>query len=128
MPLGPPNMASTVNRFATPVVRRRFAATTTNSDGKPVRGAETTTPFRAHVWDAPADVLALLPEGGERGHVIQGTTTLELRVDDSATGLPSDVITYRLRPHRVIQATTRTTGPAGTPTVWEFLAEEIELP
>jgi hypothetical protein len=128
VPLGPPNLASTVDRFSFPVTLRRYAATTTNADGLPVRGASADTTIRAHVWDAPAEVLELLPEGARDGRVIEGHTTVDVRTDDVNSGLPADLIVYDGRSFRVLEVTRRSTGPTGAVTVWRFVASEVERP
>jgi hypothetical protein len=130
MPLGPPNLASTQRRFSFPITRTRYGVTTTNSDGLAVRGAAVTTTILAHVWDAPADVVALLPEGAERGRVVEGHTTDVggIRIDDNETQLPADLLGYDGTSFRVIEVTRRSSGPAGVVTIWRFLAEEVDRP
>jgi hypothetical protein len=131
VPIGPPNLASTVSRFSFPISRTRYGPTTTDlATGLPVRGAAVTTTILAHVWDAPADVIALLPEGGERGRVVEGHTVDVLGVlgDDNDTVQAADLLGYDGDTFRVIQVTRRSTGPTGAITIWRFLAEAVNRP
>jgi len=72
MALGPPNLSSTVARFAVPVTKRRFpVASTRNAEGYKVPPAAVDTPSRAHVFDAPAATIERFKLGQERRRVVE---------------------------------------------------------
>ena len=73
MALGPPNLSSTVARFAFPVTKIRYeTASTRNSDGIKVPPVPVESPSRAHVFDAPAATIERLGLGQERSRVVEG--------------------------------------------------------
>lgn len=90
MPPGPPNTGSTVVRFALPVTRRRYGASTTNDDGLREYGEAVEVTINAHTWDAPAEVVALLPVGLQTSRTIVGHTVDEVLAGDPVTDTPPD--------------------------------------
>ena len=119
MPLGPPNLAGTAARFATPVTRLRWAEPTYTAEGLPVDPEPTETAGRAHHWPASGEALERLPEGVERSDVREGTTSLDLRVveDGEVTrsdGLVDDVTGVE---YTVISVASRRAGAPGV-TTW----------
>lgn len=72
MALGPPNLSSTVQRFAVPVVRRRFPTPSVrNAEGYKKEPAFVDTPNRAHYFDAPAAIIERLGLGQERSRIVE---------------------------------------------------------
>lgn len=125
MPIGPPNLASTVGRFAFPVTRIRYAAPTEDASGLVTRGAGVSTTIQAHVHDAPAKVIQTLPEGHTSGRVVQGYTPDDVRTADSDTETPADDVVYASTTFMVVRVGEWASGPAGTRTWREFVAVEV---
>lgn len=126
MPIGPPDLSSTVERFSFPITRRRYGSSTTNADGMRVRGAAVDTEILAHAWDAPADVLANMPEGQIGTRVIEGHTTSSLRIADEGNDVAADVLIIGGLQYEVIQVTDWRAGPAGATAYYRFLATEVD--
>lgn len=118
-PLGPPNLAATAARFATPVTRRRWGAPTVTAEYLLADPEPTETAGWAHHWPASGETLEWLPEGVERSDVREGTTSLDLRVveDGEVTrpdGIRDDVTGVE---YTVISVAPRRAGAMGT-TTW----------
>ncbi len=124
MPLGPPNLSSTANSFAFPVVRRRYTASTTSSAagsaGLRARGTATDLEILAHIWHVPGDVGEDLPESQRQSARIQGTTTTEVRAVDDEAGLPADSIVWDGIEYEIKAVTAWRSGPLGATSVWEI--------
>lgn len=114
MPLGPPNLASTARRFSTPVTRRRWAAPTPTAEGLLADPAPTETSGRAHHWPASGETLERLPEGTERTDVREGTTTMDLRVDDGSVARADSLVDDQTGvEYTVVAVSPRRVGPGG---------------
>jgi hypothetical protein len=81
--------------FSVAVTRRRYAAATAGTDGRPVTGSPTTSTIYASVQPAPGRQLEHLPEGLRSRVVMIAYTDTELRTADQATGLPADELVYQ---------------------------------
>ena len=90
--LGPPDLSGTVDRFAWPVTRHRYAASTTNADGYRVPGATASASITAHVTMPSGQQIQRLPEGIEPGDARIAYTSADLRVADPVTGARGDEI------------------------------------
>lgn len=114
MPLGPPDLSSTAARFATPVTRRRWAAPTYTAEGLPADAAPTETSARAHHWPASGETIERLPEGHEWTDVREGTTSLDLQVDDGTSARADSVVDDVTGiEYTVIAVSPRRAGPGG---------------
>lgn len=127
MPLGPPNLASTAARFATPVTRLRYPEPTYTAEYLPVDAAATETPGRAHHWPASGETLERLPEGVELSDVREGTTSLDLRVVEDGEVTRSDEIRDDVTGvvYTVISVSPRRAGPAGVTTWRGFVMARV---
>jgi hypothetical protein len=123
--IGPPNLASTVARFAFPVTRIRYDAAAEDDSGLVTRGDGTSSTIEAHVHDAPAKAIERLPEGHSSGRVVQGYTTDDVRTADSDTGTPADDVVFEGTTFEVALVTEWSSGPVGSRTWREFLAQEV---
>lgn len=129
MPLGPPNLASTVLRFSFPVTRRRYAASTTNADGIRVRGAAAETTIRAHLYGATHETLERLAEGHVGARVIEGDTVDDVRTVNEDAQLPADLVRHvDGRWYEVIELVEWRHGPAGAISYRHIVGVEVDRP
>jgi hypothetical protein len=125
VPLGPPDLRSTVLRFCVPVTLRRYPASTRNASGLEVRGAPTESTIRAHVWPFAGDDEQL-PEGFEAGDAVEGNTPDEVLVDDSEAGTPADEIVWQGSTYEITSVGPWQGGPAqGSSTFYAFTAVRV---
>lgn len=122
---GNPDVRSTVDSFAVAVTRIRRAAATVNGDGFRVVGASTSSTVRVVWWDAPASVVARLPEGQIGARAIEGVTRDELRHSVVAGTLPADLLVVDGVTFEVESVAGWATGPAGVTTIRQFVAREV---
>jgi len=72
------------------ITRRRYAATSWGTDGRPVLGTSTDTSIVASVQVATGEDLQRLPEGFRSAEAIRVFTATELRVGDQRSKLEAD--------------------------------------
>lgn len=90
--LGPPDLSGTVDRFSWSVTRRRYAASTTDSQGYRIAGSVTTAAITMHVTMPSGQQIQRIPEGIEPGDARIGYTSADLRVADPDTGARGDEV------------------------------------
>lgn len=120
-PLGPPNLAATAARFATPVTRRRWAEPTVTAEYLLADPEPTETAGRAHHWPEPGVTMERLPEGLEGRDVRAGTTSMDLRTEDDGEVTRSDSLVWAGVEYTVVSTAPRRVGPDGVVTWREFV-------
>jgi hypothetical protein len=120
---GPPDLSSTARRFAFPINRIRYGASTVNADGYTAQGSTTTVTIMAHVWPADGKTLERLPEGYEGRYVIEGTTPEDLQLGTADTR--ADVIEYDGVQFEVFRVAPRAVGRQGIRSWRGFMAVEV---
>lgn len=125
MPLGPPNLASTVLSFSFPVTHRAMGAPTVNADGYAIPSAAVDTTVLAHIHPAPAEVASMLPDGVSLDDTVQGhsTSTLWTLGGGDPPAEPSRLV-WDGRVYRLFSLSRWRGGPAGAHSYRVFLAQE----
>lgn len=127
MSLGPPNLASTARRFYTPVIHRRYGEPVVTSEFLLADPVPIDTPGRAHHWPASGETLERLPEGTEGADVREGTTSLDLRAQDTTTDPPTrgDSLVVDGMEYQVVEVAPRHVNAAGVVTWRSFVMVAI---
>lgn len=117
--LGPPRMASTVRRFAVPVVRRRYPTVPAqNAEGLPVYPAPEASNIMAHVYPSAGET-AKLPEGGEAAaEVTVRSPANDLRAANEQTGELADEIVWMGATYEIVDVDEWQGGASQTSEVW----------
>jgi hypothetical protein len=121
VPLGPPNLAPTAARFATPVTRLRWAEPDVTDEGLLADPEPTELAGRAHHWPEPGVTMERLPEGLEGQDVRAGTTSLDLRTEEDGEVTRSDSLVWAGQEYTVISTAPRVVNAAGVVTWREFV-------
>ncbi len=132
MPLGVPNLASTVESFSVPTTRIEIGApATTNVDGFPVDDEVTVSTILAHTFPAPGAQVVHTADGQEAVDKVESHTTADLHVAVEATGQRGSRIVFAGNQYEVQSVGPRATGPTGVIT-WRIatavLVPPVELP
>lgn len=125
MPLGPPNLAATAARFSTPVTRRRYGEPTTTAEGLQNDPEPTDLAGRAHHWPEPGRTLERAPEGYETTEIRAGTTSLDLRLEDTGRARADSILVGSVE-YTVISTAPRHVGPDGVVTFRSFVMARVE--
>jgi hypothetical protein len=125
MPLGPPNLAATSARFSTPVTHRRYGEPTTTDEGLQNDPEPTDTAGRAHHWPEPGRTLERAPEGYETTEIRAGTTTMDLRLEDTGRARADSLMVGDVE-YTVISTAPRHVGPDGVVTFRSFVMARVE--
>lgn len=128
MPLGPPDLSSTVRRFSTPGTRRRFDPSTTNADGYRAPGAATDTTGLGHTFPASGDTLTRF-ELQDTAGLYEVHTELELLTAKRSPSSAPDqwVVSIRgvVKTFQVVAAGPWLEGPAGANTWTVGVLQEV---
>lgn len=125
MSLGPPDLAATVSSFSFAVTRRRYTAPSVMSSGLVRSTGYTDATIRAHVHDAPADVLERVFPGQEGVRAIQFyTSEADLRVP-SVPNQRADVLLFRNREFEVVEVAEWNAGASGSRSYLAGIAREV---
>lgn len=126
MTIGPPNMASTVERFAFPVDRYRYVEATTDSHGLSVTPAPDVETITAHLYPAPGEVVDRLPEGQRDRATIAGSVSGDVRAANYDAGVRGDLLRYDGRLWEVVQVGPYSSGSLGARTWRTIVAQYID--
>ena len=125
--LGPPDLSSTVSRFAFPVTRYRFGASTTNALGYRSPGAVTETAITAHVSPPGAGITSeMLPQGAVLNDSRLAWTTTECRVASTETGSRGDEIGFAGERYKVVGVRPYRKGADGSASHFELLLLRVD--
>ncbi len=125
MPLGPPDLRSTVASFSVPIVVRDYLPSTTTVEGLIASNGYTDTPTTGHPFPAAASDIQRL-ELQSPGAVIECHTPAEdLRVAVKGSTERGSVIVWQSREYEVRALGEWWAGPAGTDTYQQVWAQEV---
>lgn len=123
MPLGPPDLSSTVLSFSFDVTHRKPGAHVQNPEGYPIAGLATDTTVKAHVYPAPGSVSTLLPDGIALDRTVRGESPSDLWTMGDASTQPSRLVLAGVV-YKLFQLSRWRSGAGGV-SVRSFLAHEI---